>query len=241
MDYTSALVTGASGLIGQAIVESLCTMGLKVHAVSRNGQVLDQLAKRTGCIVHSVDIANTQALEALVPDLGVDILINNAGVSAAASIVDGDPAAIDAQIDVNLRAVMHLVRLAAPGMIIRNRGHILMIGSMAGHHNFTGHASYHATKAAIPMLCDQLRLDFFGKPIRVTEISPGRVKTEMFAKALSLDVSEAEAKFFDGHETLLPEDIANAVAYSVSAPARVNISHLELLPTMQVPGGVRIA
>ena len=241
MTYASALVTGASGLIGQAIVESLCDMGLTVHAVSRNGKVLGQLAERTGCIVHSIDIADTRALEVLVPALNVDILVNNAGVSAAASIVDGDPAAIDAQIDVNLRAVMHLVRLTAPGMLARNRGHIVMIGSMAGHHNFAGHAAYHATKAAIPMLCRQLRLDFFGKPIRGTEISPGRVKTEMFAKALSLEPGEAEAKFFDGHETLLPRDIADAVAYSVSAPPHVNIAHLELLPTMQVPGGVRIA
>lgn len=237
----SALVTGASGLIGQAIVETLCELGVKVHATSRDHHVLEQLAERTGCFPHPLDITNRTALEALVPSLGIDILVNNAGVAAPASIVHGDPAAIDDQVDVNLRAVMHLVRLVAPGMISRNRGHIVMIGSMSGHYNFPGHAAYHATKAAIPMLCRQLRLDLFGRPIRVTEISPGRVKTDMFAKVHGLAPQDAEAKFFDGHETLLPEDIAQAVAHVLTVPARVNIGLMELFPTTQVPGGIRIA
>lgn len=239
--FESALVTGASGLMGQAIVEKLCAQGMKVHALSRNQRALEELAERTGCIAHSTDITDTTALESLIPDLDIDILVNNAGAAATASVVSGDPASIDTQIDVNLRAVMHMVRLTAPGMIARNRGHIVTIGSMSGHYNFPGHAAYHATKAAIPMLCRQLRLDFFGKPIRVTEISPGRVKTEMFAKVHSLAPKDAEAKFFSGHETLLPEDIADAVLYAITAPARVNVGLIELLPTMQVPGGVQIA
>jgi len=240
-DYKSVLVTGASGLMGQALVEAFASSGLTVHAMSRNSAQLEELSSRTGCIVHAVDIADTRALEAIVPQLQVDVLVNNAGTAAAGSVHDGDPAAIDAQVDVNLRAVMHLSRLVLPGMIERDRGHIVTISSMSGHYNFPGHAAYHATKAAIQTFCRQLRIDLFGQRIRVTEISPGRVKTEMFSKALGLDSGDAEGRFFDGYETLLPSDVADAVLYAVGSPRRVNVSLIDLLPTMQVPGGIRIA
>jgi NADP-dependent 3-hydroxy acid dehydrogenase YdfG len=148
---------------------------------------------------------------------------------------------IDAQIDVNIRAVLHLTRLTLRGMVERNRGHIVNIGSMAGHYNFAGNAVYHATKAAVHMLSRQLRYDLYGKRVRVTEISPGRVQTEMFAKALGQNVNAAHQQFFEGYEVLQPEDIADAILYAVSVPRYVNISLMEILPTMQVPGGLRIA
>jgi NADP-dependent 3-hydroxy acid dehydrogenase YdfG len=236
--YRVALVTGASGLVGQALVERLCGDGLIVHAVSRDRERLGSLADRTGCIPHPLDIADTNALETLIPTLDIDLLVNNAGAGAPGRLADSDAAAVDAQIDVNLRAVLHLVRLAVPGMVARNRGHIVTVGSIAGHYSFPGNAAYHASKAGITLLTRQLRLDLQGSRVRVTEITPGRIRTEMFAKALNTSTAEAEQMFFEGYEPLLPEDIADAVVYAVSAPQHVNVAHIELLPTMQVPGGL---
>ena len=239
--YRSALVTGASGLVGQALVERLRTAGLIVHAVSRDGAKLDDLAARTGCIAHAIDIADTHAVEALMAALEIDVLINNAGASGPRRLADSDAATVDAAIDVNLRAVLHLVRLALPGMIARQRGHIVSIGSIAGHYAFPGNAAYNATKAALHLMTKQLRVDLTGTPVRVTEIAPGRIRTEMFAKTLGSSVEEAERTFFEGYEPLLPDDIADAVAYVVGAPPHVNVSHLEIVPTMQVPGGLTMS
>ncbi|MFN3727656.1 MAG: SDR family oxidoreductase [Allosphingosinicella sp.] len=239
--YSTALVTGASGLTGQAIVERLRKAGLTVHALSRDGAKLADLADRTGCIPHAVDVADTAALTSLLEGIEVDILVNNAGVGAPGPIARNDAAMVDVQVDVNLRAVLHLVRLTLPRMIARDRGHIVSIGSIAGHHNFPGNAAYHATKGALHLMTRQLRVDLFGTHVRVTEISPGRIRTEMFAKTLGTSAEEAEQQFFEGYEPLLPQDIANAVAYAVEAPQHVNVAHIEILPTMQVPGGLRMA
>jgi NADP-dependent 3-hydroxy acid dehydrogenase YdfG len=239
--YRVALVTGASGGIGKALVARLCKTGMEVHAVARDEVVLNALAAETGCIAHLVDLSNTEALARLVMPLQIDLLVNNAGAGRPGSLATSDAEDVDVQIDINLRAVMHLARLTLPGMVERNRGHIVNIGSMAGHYNFAGNAAYHATKAAITMLSRQLRYDLFGKRVRVTEISPGRVQTDMFAKALGLDAATARRQFFEGHDVLQPADIADALMYAVGAPSHVNISHIEILPTAQVPGGMRIA
>lgn len=236
--YQNALVTGASGLVGQALVARLRAEGLNVHAVSRDRDRLDALAARTGCVPHAIDIADTDALAALVLGLEIDVLVNNAGAAGPRRLADSDASTVDAAIDVNLRAVLHLVRLTVPGMIARDRGHIVSIGSIAGHYAFPGNAAYHATKAGLTLLTRQLRVDLQGSRVRATEITPGRIHTEMFAKTLGTSAEEADARFFDGYEPLLPEDLANALAYAVGAPQHVNVAQIELLPTMQVPGGL---
>lgn len=239
--YSVALVTGASGMVGQAIVARLREAGLEVHAVSRDRDRLEALAARTGCIPHVLDLADTPGLATLVEKLELDLLVNNAGVAGPGPIAGSDAATVDSAVDVNLRAVLHLVRLAVPGMMARNRGHIVSIGSIAGHHNFPGNAAYHATKGALHLMTRQLRVDLFGTRVRVTEITPGRIRTEMFAKTLGTSIEAAEQQFFEDYEPLLPDDIANALAYAVGAPQHVNIAHIEILPTAQVPGGLRMA
>ncbi len=236
-DYKTALVTGASTGIGAVVVERLCREGLSVHALARNQERLDALAEKTGCTPHVVDISDTKALNAAVEGLEIDILVNNAGVSRTGNILTADEFAIDEQVEVNLRAVLHLVRLLMPGMVERDLGHIVSISSIAAMYNFGGNTIYHATKAAIHQMSRQLRVDAFGKRVRITEICPGRVETEIFGRLIG-DMEEAQRRFYDGYESLKPEDIANAIAYAIEAPRHVNIGHIEILPTFQVPGGL---
>jgi NADP-dependent 3-hydroxy acid dehydrogenase YdfG len=236
-DYKTALVTGASAGIGSVVVERLAKQGLEVHAVARDAERLADLSRRTGCVPHALDITDTAALTDLVRGLDVDVLVNNAGVSRTGNILTADEFAIDEQVAVNLRAVLHLVRLIMPGMVERDRGHIVNISSIAAVYNFGGNTIYHATKAAVHTLSRQLRVDGYGRRVRVTEICPGRVETEIFGRLLG-DMEQAQREFYDGYESLKPEDIADAIEFALDAPRHVNIGHIEILPTFQVPGGL---
>ncbi len=239
-DYRTALVTGASSGIGAAVVERLRREGLEVHALARSADALDALAKKTGCIPHAIDVTDLARVTALTQTFTFDILVNNAGVDRPRLFLKAEPDDIDALVDVNLRAVLHLCRLIAPGMAARDRGHIVNIGSIAGAYNFGGNSTYHVTKAAISMLSKQLRVDLFGRRVRVTEICPGRVATDIFAHVHG-DTPEIRERFIEGFE--LPEamDIADAIAFAIAAPIAVNIGHMEITPTLQVPGGLSTA
>jgi NADP-dependent 3-hydroxy acid dehydrogenase YdfG len=239
-DYRTALVTGGSFGIGAAVVERLCREGLQVHALARSGAALEALASRTGCIPHRIDVADTAALTRLTETVQFDILVNSAGVDRPNGLIKAEPADIDLLVDVNLRAVLHLCRLVVPGMMARDRGHVINITSIAATYNFGGNSIYHATKAAISMLSRQLRVDAFGKRVRVTEICPGRVATDIFAHVHG-DTPETRAKFIDGFELPQAADIADAIAFAIAAPIAVNIGHMEITPTLQVPGGLQTA
>jgi NADP-dependent 3-hydroxy acid dehydrogenase YdfG len=239
-DYRTALVTGASSGIGSAIVHRFRREGLDVHAVARNGEALARLAAETGCIAHALDVADLAGLTRLVSSTEIDVLVNNAGVDRPRKFLEAEAEDIDLLVDVNLRAVLHLCRLVVPGMVARDRGHVVNISSIAGAYNFGGNSTYHATKAAVSMLSRQLRIDAFGKRVRVTEICPGRVATDIFAHVHG-DTPETRAKFIDGYELPEASDVADAIAFAVAAPVAVNIGHIEITPTLQVPGGLSTA
>lgn len=239
--YHTALVTGASSGIGAATVRKLRELGLEVHAVARNKERLEELAAETGCIVHAASVADCTAMQKIFENTDIDVLVNNAGQSRTGNIANTTEDDVDALVDINLRAVLQLTRLALPGMMARDRGHIINISSIAGHYAFAGgNTVYHATKAGVHSLSQQLRCDLFGKKIRVTEISPARVETEVFGRLIG-DMEEAQRRFFAEYDSLLPEDLANAIAFAVSSPQRMNVSFMEVLPTMQVVGGLNFA
>lgn len=240
-DYETALVTGASTGMGAAIVRRFRERGLRVHALARDASRLAELAKQTGAIVHVVDLADSDALEAELTGMPVDILVNNAGVSSTGNILDASRATVDAMVDVNLRAVLHLARLLLPGMVERDLGHVVNISSIAGRYNFFGHTAYHATKAAISQLSRQLRNDALGRRIRVTEICPGRVETEIFGRNLGGTpeaMAEAWSTYYEGYESLNVDDIVSVVDFAIDAPRHVNLGLIEITPTFQVPGGL---
>jgi NADP-dependent 3-hydroxy acid dehydrogenase YdfG len=240
-DYTTALVTGASTGMGAAIAERLAKRGLTVHAVARNEDRLAELADRTGAVPHALDLTDTAALAAVVSDLKVDVLVNCAGVSRPGNILDSSEQDIDELVDVNLRGLLQLTRLVLPGMVERDLGHVINISSIAGVYNFYGHTVYHATKAAVHQISRQLRNDTVGKRIRVTEICPGRVETEIFGRNMGGTpeaMEEAWKTYYEGYESLTTDDIVNALDYAIETPRHVNVGMLELMPTFQVPGGL---
>jgi NADP-dependent 3-hydroxy acid dehydrogenase YdfG len=245
-DYRTALVTGASSGIGAATVHRLRAEGLEVHAAGRDAGRLKALSAETGCRVHAVDLGDLDALTALERSAEFDVLINNAGQSRRGDILGMSSEDVDTLIDVNLRAVLHLTRLIVPDMAGRDRGHIVNVSSIAGHYAFGENATtfnssvaYHATKAGIHSLTQQLRVDLFGTRVRVTEVSPGRVATSIFQNVNA--AGSESARFVGQFETLQPEDIAGAIAFAVGSPSRMNVAMLEVVPTFQVVGELRFA
>jgi len=238
-DYATALVTGASSGIGAAVVRSLAARGIGVHAMARRQQRLEALAEETGCITHVLDVRDRSRAFDMISGLDADIVVNNAGLGRGfgklheASLED-----IDTTIDTNVRAAIHVLRASLPGMLSRNRGHVVNMSSVAGLHPMAS-PIYGASKGAVHRLSQNLRLDLAGSRVRVTEICPGRVSTEFFDAAVD-DAERRAAIKNTGISELTAEDIADAVLYAVDAPWRVNVSLIELQPTEQVFGGMRL-
>ncbi len=236
-DYRTALVTGASSGIGAAVVTALTARGLTVYAAARRAERLEALAKETGCTPLVLDLRDTQALYDALGGLQVDILVNNAGLSRGfEALFEALPEDIDTTLGTNVVAAVHVVRAVAPGMVGRKRGHIVNVGSIAGLYPIKS-SIYGASKGAVHLLSQNLRVELQGSGVRVTEICPGRVETEFFQVA----VGEAEAKeHYAGFEILQPGDVADAILYALDTPWRVNVGTIELTPTEQHVGGVTI-
>lgn len=235
-----ALVTGASSGIGAAAVAHLSAAGWTVTAVARRADRLDELAAHTGCRPVALDVTDRSAVVDLGRSEPFDLVVNNAGLGRAMGAIwqaaDDD---VDRTIDTNITAVIDLVRAVVPGMIERGRGHIVNISSVLAL--YPGPAAlYGATKGAIRLLSQDLRHELRGTPIRVTEICPGRVATEFYDVALD-DPDAATAAKTTGIEDLQPDDVAAAVVYAVSAPWRVNVSTIEIVPTEQTYGGAQFS
>lgn len=178
--------------------------------------------------------AVAKALESLPEKFrSIDVLINNAGLALgleAAHLTNLDD--WDTMVDTNIKGLMYCTRLILPGMVLRGRGHIVNIGSVAGTYPYPGASVYGATKAFVEQFSLNLRCDLLGSHVRVSCIEPGMAETEFSKVRFSGDVEKA-AKIYAGVEALSANDIAEAVAWVVSRPAHVNINTLEVMPVNQ--------
>ena len=235
-DYKTALVTGASSGIGDVTVRALAAAGIQVHALARRAERLQALAKETGCICHSIDVRDQAALNAALKDVAIDILVNNAGLGRGITgLFDAKADDVDTTISTNVTSLFHVLRAVTPGMINRKRGHIVNIGSVAGLYPITS-TVYGASKGAVHLLTQNLRLELRGSGVRVTEICPGRVDTEFFDAAVD-DVTTREKVKNTGIQNLQSQDIADAIMYALDAPWRVNVGLIEITPHEQAFGG----
>ena len=235
-EYKTALVTGASSGIGTECVKALREGGLEVIALARREERLEALARETGCRALVLDMTDTDALYRTLGALEIDILVNNAGLGRGfAGFLNSSKAEIDEMIEVNVTAAIHAVRAVGEGMVQRQRGHIVNIGSIAGLYPL-GVPVYAATKGAIHLFAQNLRLDLKGTGVRLTEICPGRVMTEFFDGAIADEAKRRE--MVSSFQILKAEDIAAAIMFALEAPWHVNVSTIELTPTEQAPGGL---
>lgn len=226
----TAVITGASSGIGRAMALALCRAGYEVHAVARNAAALHALRSENLAIhAHALDITDRPAVEAAIAGLPVDVLVNNAGMMPPLiSFADMTPADMDATVATNLIATLFLTRLVVPGMRARGSGHIVFTGSSAGHAPFPNLAVYSATKAALSGFAAALRTDLTAHGVRVTEIVPGRVETELYKDVLSPEVRRA---MYANNVAVQPDDVAAMLLAVLALPAWADVTRFDIMPT----------
>ena len=236
-NYKTALVTGASSGIGEATVHLLVKNNIKVYALARRKNKLNQLTKKTGCTPIVMDIRDSKSLEKL-KKYEIDILVNNAGLGRGfTKIFNTKSKDINTTIDTNVNALLQLLRCITPNMVKNKKGHIINIGSIAGLYPLSS-SVYGGSKGAVHLINQNLRIELSGTGVRCTEINPGRVATEFFDVAF--DNAKDRKKMTTGLTVLKSNDIAECILFAINAPAHVNVSMIEVTPTEQTPGGVII-
>jgi len=227
---TKAFITGATSGIGRAMAVSLSEAGYDVYAVGRSKVALEELrAAGRNITPIAVDVTDRKAVEEIVADLNIDVLINNAGMMPPlGNFADIEISDIDATLEVNLSAAIMLTRLVVPRMRDRGSGHILFTGSAAAHTAFANIAVYSAAKAAISGFAAALRADLSQFGIRVTEIVAGRVETQLYKDILD---PESRAAMYAGNVAVQPEDVAQMVVALLALPARADVTRFDIMPT----------
>lgn len=237
------LVTGASSGIGEACARRFAAEGAHLALWARRHERLTALAaeleRAHGIPVRlaAVDVRDRAAVNHAAAELVAaqvpDILINNAGLAAGLNkIHEGDVDDWDRMIDTNLKGLLNVTRAILPHMVARRRGHVVNLGSTAGHMSYPKGNVYSATKAGVRALTEGMNLDVAGTPIRVSSVDPGFVETEFSEVRFRGDVERAKA-VYHGFKPLSAADVADAIAYVVNLPEHVNIVDLILVPTAQ--------
>lgn len=218
----TCLVTGASKGIGRAIALRMAHTH-DIIAAARNEEALDLLAAEIGeaggrCHTVVVDVTDAEAVATVLGDLRADVLVNNAGVATMKPFLELTAEEWHRMIDVNLNALYHVTRAVLPGMVERGRGHVLIIGSLAGKNTFVGGTAYTATKHAVMGFADSLMLEVREAGVKVSVVMPGSVATELFPEGT------------DTSWMLEPDDVAESVAFAVETPPWMLASRIEVRP-----------
>ena len=184
-DYKTALVTGASSGIGEATVRALSERGIQVYAATWSKEKLDLLASETGFIPVVLDVQDKDAIYSTLNDLEIDILVNNVGLGKGfEALFEANPDDIQTTLETNVISAAHIICAVGAGMVKRNRGHVVNIGSVAGLYPINS-SVYGSSKMAIHSMSQNLRIELKGMRIRVTEIFPDRVATNFFNIAVN--------------------------------------------------------
>ncbi|MBW4545169.1 MAG: SDR family oxidoreductase [Symplocastrum torsivum CPER-KK1] len=238
------LITGASSGIGEACARVFAQAGAKLILTARRQerleQLADQLSKTYACELHllPLDVSDRTQVQTTLESLPaswqeVDILINNAGLSRGldkvheASIQDWEE-----MIDTNIKGLLYMTRSLLPGMVSRGRGHVINIGSIAGHQTYPGGSVYCATKAAVKSISEGLKQDLLGTPVRVSSVDPGMVETD-FSNVRFRGDTERAKKVYQGVTPLTPDDVADVIFFCATRSPHVNINEVILMPTAQ--------
>ena len=244
-----AFITGASSGIGEACARKFAAGGYTLLLNARNTVKLQTLQKElqttygVEVIILPFDVRDRKAAEAALLQLpaeyqAIDVLVNNAGLALGIDKeYEGSEENYDTMIETNITALLMTTRLVVPGMVNRGKGHIINIGSVAGDAAYPGGSVYCATKAAVKVLSDGLRMDLVHTPLRVTNVKPGLVETNFSVTRFAGDKERAD-KVYQGIKPLTGEDIAEVVYFAASAPAHVQIAEVLVLATHQASGSI---
>ncbi|ARJ65510.1 NAD(P)-dependent oxidoreductase [Magnetospirillum sp. ME-1] len=236
----TVLVTGATAGFGAAIARRFAANGANLVICGRRTGRLDALKAELGTAapVHaaSLDVRDGAAVSAFAAALPwpVDVLVNNAGL--ALGLEPAQAAELDdweTMIDTNLKGLMYMTRAILPGMVERDRGHVINISSVAGTYPYPGGNMYGATKAAVTQFSLNLIADLVKTRVRVSNIEPGLCGGSEFSQVRFHGDAEKAAKVYEGTTPLTSDDIAEAVYWAASLPAHVNINRIEMMPVCQ--------
>lgn len=237
-------ITGASSGIGEACARKFASQGanliLNARNISKLGELKEELESVFQIKVHLLpfDVRDRNIVTASLKSLpdawkNIDILVNNAGlVIGVDKEFEGDLDEWDIVVDTNIKGLLTMTRLVVPGMVERGSGHIINIGSIAGEAAYPGGSVYCATKAAVKVLSDGLRIDLVDTPLRVTNIKPGMVETN-FSVIRYRGNKQTADNFYKGIHALSGEDVAESVYFAASAPPHVQIAEILVMPTNQ--------
>lgn len=237
-------ITGASSGIGAACAKQFAIHGARLLLCARRLEKLNELAAQlrseydVEIYTFQLDVSQhtkvTEGLKSLPFNWkAIDILLNNAGLAAGLdTIQDGNIQDWEEMIDTNVKGLLYVTKEILPQMLDRNSGHVINIGSVAGHYVYPKGAVYCATKYAVNALSNGLRMDLFGTKIRVSTVDPGAVETNFSMVGFKGDAKRAAA-VYDGMEALTPDDVADAVLYCATRPQHINISEVIVMPTDQ--------
>jgi 3-hydroxy acid dehydrogenase/malonic semialdehyde reductase len=237
-------ITGASGGIGAATAMEFARHGARLLLCARRLEMLEAMdaelrdAGASDVLSFELDVQQRDAVKQKLSEiptawLDIDVLVNNAGLSRGLNkLYEDDMDNWEEMIDTNIKGLLYITHAIVPGMVERGRGHVINLGSIAGHAAYPNGGVYCATKAAERFLSDGLRIDLNGTPVRVTSIDPGMVETD-FSKVRFRGDSERAAKTYQNIDPLQPEDIADAIVWAATRPAHVSIQTVVLTPTAQ--------
>ncbi|MEM1115482.1 MAG: SDR family NAD(P)-dependent oxidoreductase [Bacteroidota bacterium] len=241
----TVFLTGASAGIGAATARRLAAAGDRVILTARTEAAVAALASELNAahgdgtaLARRLDVTDAAAhlgvVAGLPPDWqGIDAAVLNAGLALnLAPVWENTPEEVDRMVDTNVKGVLNGLRALVPGMLARRRGHVVTLGSTAGHSVYAGGVVYCATKHALLALTEGLKVDLHGTPLRVSAVSPGMVETEFSRVRFAGDDARAEAVYADT-TPLTAEDCAEAVAYCLHAPPHVNVAEVLVTPRVQ--------
>lgn len=241
-------VTGATAGFGESITRRFIKEGHKVIATGRRQSRLDALKTELGDALYTLkmDVRDRQAIEQAIVSLptewrSIDVLVNNAGL--ALGLEPAHKASLDdweTMIDTNNKGLVFMTRALLPGMVERNIGHIINIGSTAGNWPYSGGNVYGASKAFVQQFSLGLRADLFGTGVRVTNIEPGLVGGTEFSAVRFKGDGDKVSKTYGNTTPLTPEDVTEAVFWVATLPAHVNINTLEMMPVSQSFAGLSV-
>ena len=244
-----ALITGATSGIGAACARKFAGAKYDLIITGRRENLLsvmaDELTQGFGVQVLPLafDVRDREAVRRALASLpadwcSIDVLINNAGPALGLEPeYAGDFTDWETMIDTNVKGLLYMTRLVVPGMVERQKGHVINIGSVAGDAAYAGGAVYCATKAAVKVLSDGLRIDLAHTPVRVTNLKPGLVETN-FSNVRFHGDTERASNVYKGIQPLTGDDIADVALYAAQAPAHVQIAEVLILATHQASGSV---